>query len=73
MILVNTYEVTHGDKYKHYKGSIYTATGMATHTEDEEGLVIYKDEKGCIWARPMEMFFGYLNDGTKRFTLLDEE
>jgi hypothetical protein len=69
----NVYEVTRGDKYKHYKGGIYTTTGMATHTETNEGLVIYKDDKDCIWARPMEMFFGYLNDGTKRFTLMDEE
>ena len=67
------YEVTHGDKYRHYKGGVYTITGMATHTEDEEGLVIYKDAKGRFWARPVDMFFGYLDDGTKRFTKIYED
>jgi hypothetical protein len=28
------YEVVNGHKFKHYKGGIYTTTGMATHTED---------------------------------------
>lgn len=68
-----TYEVTRGDKYEHYKGNIYTIMSIATHTETMEGLVVYKDKNNNIWARPVEMFFGYLNDGRKRFTKIDEE
>lgn len=68
-----TYEVTKGQKYRHYKGGVYWITGTATHTESQEGLVIYMDNRNNVWARPVEMFFGYLDDGTKRFTLIEEE
>ncbi|GAA4879057.1 hypothetical protein GCM10023310_68970 [Paenibacillus vulneris] len=67
------YEVTCGQKYKHYKRGIYTISRMATHTETQEGLVIYYDKQRCYWVRPVEMFFGYLNDGTKRFVEIDED
>ncbi|MEK4427708.1 DUF1653 domain-containing protein [Paenibacillus sp. FSL M7-0802] len=67
------YEVTKGARYKHYKGNYYTIVSMATHTETMDGLVIYKDKNNNIWARPVEMFFGYTDDGVKRFVLIDEE
>jgi len=57
--------------YKHYKGGIYTFICAATHTERDEALIIYKNEQEEIFARPAKMFFGYLEDGTKRFTLID--
>lgn len=37
------YEITKGQRYRHYKGGEYTITGMATHTETKEGLVTYRD------------------------------
>lgn len=43
-------------KYKHFKGNIYEVIGTATHTETEEELIIYKDEKGNFWVRPLSMF-----------------
>jgi len=67
------YEVVKGDKYKHYKGGIYKIVALATHTELQDGLVIYEDEQHNIWARPIEMFFGYLEDGRKRFELINFE
>ncbi|MFI2856911.1 DUF1653 domain-containing protein [Paenibacillus sp. JSM ZJ436] len=61
------YAVNYGDKFKHYKGGIYTVVPLAYHTETQEGMVIYEDGTGYRWARPAAMFFGYLEDGTRRF------
>ncbi|MFD0587634.1 DUF1653 domain-containing protein [Paenibacillus sp. GCM10027627] len=66
-------EIVSGQRFKHYSGNIYTLFNIATHTETEETLVVYHDENYKIWARPIDMFFGYLEDGQKRFTLLNEE
>lgn len=44
-------------KYKHFKGAIYEKLHMATHSETEEQLVIYKTAEGEIFARPYDMFF----------------
>ncbi|HLE06134.1 MAG TPA: DUF1653 domain-containing protein [Candidatus Nanoarchaeia archaeon] len=43
-------------KYQHYKGNIYEVIGVAKHSETLEELVIYKSEKGNLWARPKKMF-----------------
>ncbi|PED86679.1 hypothetical protein CON43_22625 [Bacillus cereus] len=43
--------------YKHYKGNIYELLFIATHSETEEKLVIYKNEEGQVFARPYDMFF----------------
>lgn len=46
-----------GGFYIHFKGGMYFVTGVATHTETGEELVIYKDLKtGLRWARPASMF-----------------
>ena len=43
-----------GAKYKHYKGGIYKFITMATHSEKDEKLVIYKSLLfGSIYARPL--------------------
>lgn len=49
-----------GMKFKHYKGNIYWLAGVAKHTETEEELAIYTDMRGGTWARPLEMFHGYV-------------
>ena len=59
------------NKYRHYKGGIYTFIGIGAHTETRERLVAYYDEKGTLWFRPEKMFFGNVEvDGktVKRFT-----
>ena len=56
-----------GVKYKHYKGNVYTVTGVAMHTETGEVLVIYKGANGKVWARPHSMFYGYTDDDVRRF------
>jgi hypothetical protein len=44
-------------KYRHYKGGEYELMCVATHSETDEKLVIYKNNKGEIFARPFDMFF----------------
>jgi hypothetical protein len=36
-------------------------------------MTFYKDLDGNHWLRPMEMFYGYLEDGTKRFVKVKGE
>jgi hypothetical protein len=44
--------------YKHYKGNTYEVIGVATHSEDETKLVVYRPTYGdkALWVRPYEMF-----------------
>ncbi|UWG97090.1 DUF1653 domain-containing protein [Dehalobacter sp. DCM] len=44
-------------KYQHFKGGIYEYLFTAIHSETDEKLVIYKNAKGIIFARPYTMFF----------------
>lgn len=61
-------------KYLHYKGNEYEVMGVAKHSETQELLVVYRalyGERG-LWVRPLEMFDGVLEDGTKRFVYVGE-
>lgn len=45
-------------RYQHYKGAMYEVIGIATHSETEEKLVVYRTlygDKG-MWVRPLDMF-----------------
>ncbi|MBT8146988.1 MAG: DUF1653 domain-containing protein [Gammaproteobacteria bacterium] len=45
-------------KYRHYKGGEYEVLGVASHSETEEQLVVYRPlygERG-LWVRPLAMF-----------------
>lgn len=52
--------------YRHYKGGLYQLLEIAEHTETGEALVIYRDKRGVVFARPYDMFFGEV-DGVPRF------
>ncbi len=58
--------------YRHYKGNEYDVIGIAHHSETEEALVVYRAMYGemGLWVRPLEMFDGVLEDGTKRFVYI---
>ena len=45
-------------KYQHYKGNFYQVIEVATHSETEEKLVVYRPLYGekALWVRPLEMF-----------------
>lgn len=65
-------------RYRHYKGGLYTVYGVATHSETEEPLVVYRPLYGEseLWVRPLRMFLEYVQiDGAKvpRFELVDSE
>ena len=49
-------EIKIGDKFRHFKGTVYTVLAVAKHTEREEELVVYTDILGNTWARPIQMF-----------------
>jgi hypothetical protein len=43
--------------YRHFKGGIYEALYLARDSEDhEKQMVVYKNEKGEVWVRPLEMW-----------------
>ncbi|WP_410623708.1 DUF1653 domain-containing protein [Amycolatopsis sp. cmx-8-4] len=45
-------------RYVHYKGNEYEVLGVASHSETEEQLVVYRalyGERG-LWVRPEAMF-----------------
>lgn len=69
-------EIVPCGKYRHYKGKIYEVVGTSIHTETLEELVLYKDEYGITWARPVKMWYEpvQLLDGrtVPRFTKIEE-
>jgi len=44
--------------YRHYKGNDYEVVGVATHSETEERVVVYRALYGefGLWVRPLAMF-----------------
>ena len=44
-----------GEKYRHFKGTIYEIVALAKHSETLEELVIYKNGEN-VWVRPISMF-----------------
>lgn len=63
-----------GQLYRHYKGGIYAVICIASHTETEEDLVVYKDvHSGKVWARPVAMWDEFIPDNNcRRFTLINK-
>lgn len=45
-------------RYRHYKGNDYEVIGIATHSETEEKMVVYRPlyGEGALWVRPLAMF-----------------
>lgn len=62
-----------GKKYRHYKGGLYEVLTMATHSETNEVLVVYKSLYfGSVYVRPLSMWFDEIqldNKTVTRFTL----
>jgi len=61
--------------YRHYKGNLYEVVDVATHSETEEQLVVYRALYGDrgLWVRPLDMFTGTVEvDGVvvPRFALV---
>lgn len=46
-----------GETYLHYKGGVYEVISLASHTENNEVLVIYKSIPfGTVYARPLSIW-----------------
>lgn len=65
-----------GEKYKHFKGTVYRVIGIAKHSETLAEMVIYhKDgDDTDLWVRPIEMWHDIVsrdNYQGPRFTLLN--
>lgn len=63
--------------YRHYKGNLYEVMEVATHSETEEKLVVYRALYGeyGVWVRPLEMFSETVEKDGKtvaRFALLQK-
>jgi hypothetical protein len=45
-------------KYRHYKGGLYRVEDIATHSENEEKMVVYRPLYGeqALWVRPLKLF-----------------
>lgn len=44
--------------YRHFKGDQYLVVGIATHSETDEDMVVYRQlyGDGKLYVRPLEMF-----------------
>ena len=44
--------------YRHFKGDLYIVEDVATHSETDEEMVLYRAlyGEGKLWARPLELF-----------------
>lgn len=61
--------------YVHYKGNEYEVIDIATHSETEEKMVVYKALYGefGLWVRPLNMFDQVMSDGRKRFAYVRDK
>mgnify|MGYP003325813726 FL=1 len=50
-------------RYRHYKGNEYEVIAIATHSETEERLVVYRLLYGdfSYWVRPLTMFLEHID------------
>lgn len=45
-------------KYRHFKGNLYEVIGIASHSETQEPMVVYRAlyGEGGLWVRPAAMW-----------------
>jgi hypothetical protein len=64
--------------YRHYKGNLYAVEGIATHSETEEKMVVYRPQYGEreLWVRPLKVFSEEVQiegETVKRFILVEDQ
>lgn len=66
-------DVKVGKVYRHYKGNLYLVEGIATHSENEEKMVVYRALYGdcTLYVRPYDLFTEKL-DKIKYFDVKQE-
>lgn len=68
-------DITPG-RYRHFKGNEYEVLFLATHSETQESMVVYRAlyGEGGIWVRPASMWSEFVDrDGYSgpRFSKID--
>lgn len=62
--------------YRHFKGGIYEAVAVASHSETLEEMIVYRNaESGSYWVRPASMWnetVEYMGEKVLRFTYIGE-
>ena len=56
-------------RYRHFKGNEYLVVGVATHSETQEPMAVYRPlyGDGGLFVRPLAMFVETVNrDGVER-------
>ncbi len=53
--------------YRHSKGGLYAAQGLAIVEAELAPMVVYLASDGSSWLRPIENFFGEAGPGVRRF------
>lgn len=43
-------------RYRHFKGGLYEVVGVATDSETEAAIVVYRSADGRLWTRSAAMF-----------------
>jgi hypothetical protein len=43
-------------RYRHFKGHEYEALFVARDSETQEEVVVYKNDAGEVWVRPLSMW-----------------
>lgn len=59
----------HAGRYRRFKGNDYEVLGVATHSETQDQLVVYRplDGEGGLFVRPLAMFLEHVDrDGQTR-------
>lgn len=60
-----------GGRYRHYKGGLYKVVKMATHTETNEPMVVYRSLNfGSWYCRPLTNWNEPNMDNEPRFELI---
>ncbi len=62
-------EVEKNRVYRHYKGDYYIVEAIATHSENEEKMVVYRGlyEDGPLWVRPYNLFIDEVNQNGQKY------
>lgn len=66
-------EVLVGRVYRHFKGNLYLVEGIATHSETEEKMVVYRALYGDfgLYVRPYGMFLEKTDK--EKYPLVEQE
>lgn len=65
-------------RYRHFKGGEYEVLGVASHSETQEPMVVYRalyGERG-LWVRPAAMWNEWVERGGyagPRFTFMEDQ